>query len=202
MRRSRADTGLGLAALGLAALQLTALQLTACVSADRVLYPDPALERNTVIRPSLIPGAGLGAFAQVHLRQGDIIGEYGGTLRPAHPRPRDTAYLIDLPTCSLARTRPYHLLDGRGSRAHMTRVNFAPRKINGHETHLQNARIGAVCYPPYIVFVATRDIRPGEEILTSYGRFYDYGFMRDRRVRRYFCKRLGIDCSHRFDWEP
>ena len=49
-------------------------------------------------------------------------------------------------------------------------------------------------------FLRTRDIRPGEEILTGYGRLYDYAFMRRPAVRRYFCRRLGIDGIPAFDF--
>lgn len=186
-----------------AAAWILALCVTGCGATYPVLYPDPALERNTVVGPSLIPGAGLGAFARTRIRKGDIIGEYGGQLMPPGIRPKDSAYLIELPTCASVGGRRYQWMDGRGSRAHMTRVNFAPRIINGVKTHLQNAHIGGVCHRPFIVFVALRDIAPGEEILVGYGPFYGYdAFMKDKKVQRYFCHRIGIDCSKKFEYCP
>lgn len=177
--------------------------MASCAGPYPVLSADPIYEGNTVVRPSGIPGAGLGAFARVPIREGEVIGEYGGRLLPPGARPRDTAYLVELPACAVVEGRRYGWMDGRGSPAHMARVNFAPRRINGVPTGLPNARIGGVCRRPYIVFVATRDIAPGEEILVSYGPYYGYeAFMGDPRVQKHFCARARIDCSKGFAYDP
>jgi len=49
----------------------------------------------------------------------------------------------------------------QGFRRNVSRINFAPNKINGIETHFQNAGIRQLCIYPYFVFVALRDIEPG-----------------------------------------
>ncbi|MDY0001909.1 MAG: hypothetical protein RBU30_11485 [Polyangia bacterium] len=184
-------------ALGLGAALLS------CVHPRIELGPDPDLEKKTVVRRSLIPGAGNGTFALVKIQKGEVIGEYGGVLLVEKDVPKNTAYLVRLPACAQVEGQRYHWLDGKGSRAHVTRVNFAPSRINGYETKLQNAQIAAVCRRPFIVFTASRDIQPGEEILTSYGTSYDYDpFMKLKNVQRYFCKRLDIDCSKKFTYVP
>lgn len=189
---------------GLAAASVGYLAvLSSCAWQQPVLAPDPSIESKTVVRPSLIPGAGKGAFARVRIRRGEVIGEYGGRLLLEKQVPKDTAYLVRLPECARLDGQRYYWLDGKAASAHVTRVNFAPRTVNGVETRLQNAQISAVCRRPFIVFVASRDIAPGEEILTSYGGSYDYDpFMKRKAVQRHFCDRLKIDCSRGFTFKP
>jgi len=184
------------------ALPLLAL-LTTCVKQLPVLHADPALERNTVVKPSLIPGAGLGAFARIRIEKGQVIGEYAGVLYPKDKPPKDATYLVQLPKCAHFGGLRWGWVDGKGSSAHMTRVNFAPRTINGVETNLQNAIIAGVCRRPYIVYIATRDIEAGEEILAGYGESYEYEpFMNRKEVQKYFCDLANIDCDDGFWFEP
>ena len=58
-----------------------------------------------------------------------------------------------------------------------------------------------MCRRPYIIYMATRDIQPGEEILVGYGGSYDYApFMSRKEVQKYFCDLISIDCSKRFEF--
>ena len=85
----------------------------------------------------------------------------------------------------------------------MSRTNFAPSRINGLETHFQNAGIRQLCDYPYFVFVALQDIEPGAEIWASYGPRYDYdGFMQEPEVRDFFCGLIDLDCQVRYSYEP
>lgn len=160
-----------------------------------------ALDRRTEIRKSDIPGAGLGLFALQDIKEGEMIGEYGGSLVTEDNYPVDDRYVAFLPECALKKPGPYGYVDGMKSEAHVTRINFAPRRINGRETHLQNAAYAYNCRPPYMYFYATRDIKKGEEIYADYGSNYDYSFMNHGVVRTYFCGLLSIDCYARYDFE-
>jgi SET domain-containing protein len=158
-------------------------------------------DRRTEIRKSGVPGAGMGLYALVDIRKGEIIGEYGGTLTTGGDYPMDDAYVANLPDCALKQLKPYRYVDGRESDAHVTRANFAPKRINGTETDFQNAEYAEKCSPPYLFFVAARDIKKGEEIFVSYGPNYRYEFMKDKAVQRFFCGKLAIDCSVQFSFE-
>jgi hypothetical protein len=162
---------------------------------------EPRYERQTAVRPSQIPHGGDGLFAVVKIKSGETVGIYGGRLVSDADCPKDESYVVILDECALGKTKPYLYVDGKPSDAHVTRANFAPFSINGTETHFQDARIDTLCDYPYVRYVATRDIKAGEEIWTSYGDEYDYDrFMQDKEVQRFFCGRSKVDCSTGFKY--
>lgn len=168
-----------------------------------VVLADAKLDQRTVIAPSQIPGSGSGLFARVKIKEGEIIGELGGRLVEEPDLDNPSEYLAGLPDCAFNEVPPYRYLDSKHFGGHVSRVNFAPRTVNGIETNFQNAKIDRVCRMPWVVFVATRDIEAGEEIWASYGPNYYYErFMYEPSVRDFFCSRAKIDCSKEYDFEP
>jgi len=156
-------------------------------------------ESRTVIKKSTIPGAGNGVFAAAKIKKGEIIGELGGRLLSAEEYPKGNHYIASLPECARGKLGPYRFIDAKDYGAHVSRINFAPSKINGRETHFQNAAIRQICEPPYFIFIALQDIEPGAEIWSSYGPHYDYDrFMQIPEVRDFFCGRMKIDCREKF----
>jgi len=183
----RAD---GLAAAPTAPVQLALLKI------------DKSYEKKTVIQKSTIPNAGNGLFAGVKIRKGEVIGELGGRLVTAEAMPKDTHYLAAIPECAWEKAAPYRYIDSKDYGAHVSRINFAPKKINGIDTHFQNATIKQLCHHPYFIFIALRDIEPREEIWSSYGPHYDYDrFMRAPAVRNFFCALAKIDCRQKYAYE-
>jgi SET domain-containing protein len=193
-------TGGGVTALLVSALALYAVQRDADPS--RIVPVDLTYESRTAIRPSEVPGAGNGLFAVRYIAQGEVIGELGGRLIDDDDPAAGNHYTAALSACAMDLVPPYTRLDSVEHGGHVSRINFAPRTINGVPTHLQSAAIEQRCGPPYVVFVALRDIHPGEEILASYGPDYDYGFMQRPDVRAYFCEAVQVDCSEDFAFEP
>lgn len=180
---------------GLAAAQKAPVQLA-------LLKIDKSYEKKTVIKKSTIPNAGNGLFAAVKIKKGEVIGELGGRLVTADAMPKDTHYLAGIPECAWEKAAPYRYIDSKDYGAHVSRINFAPQKINGIDTHFQNAAIKQLCQHPYFIFMALRDIEPGEEIWSSYGPHYDYErFMRAPAVRNFFCALAKIDCRQKYDYE-
>ena len=156
-------------------------------------------ETRTVIRPSRIPNAGNGLFAAAQIKQGDVIGELGGRLVPDGDESLGNHYIASIPECAREQTNPYKYINAKEHGGHVSRINFAPSEINGVKTNLQNAAIKQICESPYFLFVALRDIEPGEEIWSSYGPDYDYSnFMALSEVRDFFCGLLKIDCSEEY----
>lgn len=166
-----------------------------------VLVPSAALEARTSVAMSSVPGAGNGLFAKVKIKKGEVIGELGGQLVDKGDPRKPSGYLAELPACAHQQTKPYRLLDSEQHGGHVSRINFAPRVINGKETNFQNSGIKPICESPWIVFEALRDIEPGEEIFVSYGPRYNYSFMSDAAIRAHFCGRAGVDCSQNWKWE-
>jgi len=178
------------------------------VNAEIPIKPVPLLKINedldkrTVIKPSTIPNAGNGLFAAVHIRKGEVIGELGGRLVTDEEDTTGNHYIAGILECAWEETYPYTHLDSKEFGANVSRINFAPSKINGIETNFQNAEILRLCTYPYFVFAALRDIEPGDEIWSSYGPSYDYNrFMNEPDVRDFFCGLLKMDCSQQYTYE-
>jgi SET domain-containing protein len=168
-----------------------------------VLKINTDLDRRTVVKPSKIPGGGNGLFAVVAIKKDEVIGELGGQLRTEEDYPAGNYYLASIPECAWEETHPYRYLDAKHFGANVSRINFAPKKINGTETGFQNSALAQLCNYPYIVFFALRDIEPGEEIWSSYGPLYDYdSFMNATEVRDFFCGLSKIDCREKFEYDP
>ena len=168
----------------------------------RVLEIDQALERQTTVAPSHIPGAGDGLFAATAIPRGAVIGQLGGQLLAHEDVPLDRSYIAVLPECVWRETAPAMYLDASRWAGQVHKINFAPAVINGQVTGFQNATLEHLCEPPYVVFLATKDIAPGEEIYASYGPNYRYDrFMYLPAIQEFFCKRAGIDCRHGFTFE-
>lgn len=184
-------------------LCLAAVAVCAWFLRPRVFWPDSRLDEKTYVAPSRIPGAGNGLFAARPIARGEIIAEMGGELVFEDKISRERrGYLFAAPSCALRDIWPYTALDGRRAGGHASRINFAPSRINGVPTNLQNARGLYMCRRPYVYFEAVRDIARDEEILASYGAIYDYEFMSQPQVQAYFCRITGIDCRQGFSWEP
>lgn len=181
----------------------TGVLLYAQESADdgRVLVPNRVYETRTVVRKSTIPNAGNGLFAAVEIARGEVIGELGGRLTLTDELPEGNGYLAAIAECAWEKSHPYTHIDSKEGGGHVSRINFAPSEINGIETNFQNAAIRQLCEPPYVVFVATREIEPGTEIWASYGPSYDYDrFMLLPEVRDFFCGLLAIDCHEAYSY--
>ncbi len=170
---------------------------------ERVFVGNPQLDAHTHAAPSRVPGAGQGLVATVHLAKGTVIAEMGGRLvRARDVVPPHRGYLFGVPACAASDVWPFDAMDGTQHGGLASKINFAPRTINGRATGLQNARGRTMCRRPYVYFEALRDLEPGEEIFASYGRDYDYDFMQFPEVQAHFCQVTGIDCGQGFTFEP
>jgi hypothetical protein len=168
-----------------------------------ILKIDEGLDKRTAIKPSLIPGGGNGLYAASAIKQGDVIGMLGGQLRTDEDYPAANYYLASIPECAWEETKPYKYLDAKHFGAHVSRINFAPKTINGIDAGLQNAALRQLCNYPYVIFVALRDIEVGTEIWSSYGPYYPYDqFMYEPTVREFFCHQAKIDCRESYSFEP
>jgi len=200
MKRSRPTTLFAFAILLLGPRVLLYAQRS--VDHERFLEPNRSYETGTAVRKSTIPNAGNGLFATTEIREGEVIGELGGRLVSADEFPEGNGYLAAIAECAREKSRPYTHIDSKDDGGHVSRINFAPSEINGIETNFQNAAIRQLCEPPYVIFVATRDIEAGTEIWASYGPSYDYDrFMLLPEVRDFFCGLLAIDCRERYNYQ-
>ena len=169
------------------------------------------------IKPSYIPGAGMGLYAAKDIPKDTMITHYDGRkiTRPEYNAlhaKKEHWYVFTMPECSKERIQykecqsdenkkknnpeckepDYPYLDG--NRDHYgSKVNFAPSKINGKLTKLQNVQFLKHCEEPYIRLYALRDIKKGEELYVSYGSIYNYHFMEFSEVQEFFLKKANIN---------
>ncbi|MSP40108.1 MAG: hypothetical protein EXR70_16580 [Deltaproteobacteria bacterium] len=168
--------------------------------AGKLLKVNKELDKRTVIKPSRIPGSGNGLFAMVKIKKDEVIGELGGRLLAEFPT--GNHYVGALMECAQKEAHPYKYLDSKDQGANVSRINFAPSKINGIDTRFQNAAIKRLCKAPYFEFVALQDIDAGAEIWSSYGPNYDYErFMRIPEVREFFCGLIKADCREKYTYD-
>jgi SET domain-containing protein len=166
---------------------------------ETILKINQEYEKKTVIKKSRIPDAGNGLYAAVKIKKDETIGELGGRLVSDDDESQGNHYIASIPECAWEKTHPYKYIDAKEHGAHVSRINFAPSGINGIQTDLQNAAIKQICEYPYFIYIALRDIEPGEEIWSSYGPDYEYGnFMNIPEVRDFFCGLVKLDCRDGF----
>lgn len=126
-----------------------------------VLKINKELDRRTAIKPSTIPNAGNGLFAIVPIKKGEVIGELGGRLMTVEDPIVNNHYLASIPQCAWGETKPYRYLDSKNFGGNVSRTNFAPSKINGIETHFQNAAIHHTPRIPLFCFCRCDGYRTG-----------------------------------------
>lgn len=135
------------------------------------------------IRESLIPGAGKGVFALSDIPKNTVIGQYTGKFiteqeHIALAEKNEWHYVMGLLECARENAGGYALIDGRFGNL-TSRINYAPAKF-------QNVKFMKVCEPPFVNIISLRDIKSGEELYVDYGPAYDYSFMKDPKVRKFF----------------
>ena len=109
------------------------------------------------IRPSQIPGAGLGAYATERIAKGCVIADYRAQTEKLTPAEFLQRYPSGRATHALYVPRERMYYDGLHSRAAITRANRAPRGKRNHAT-FRGPKV-----------VATRTVPAGEELLLAYG---------------------------------
>lgn len=170
----------------LRALLFIAALLVSSACASTKPKPNPYLALLEV-RKSEIPGAGDGVFAKGRIPAGVDLGGYEGrwiTEAEWHElwQKGEWHYVMSLPECAHPHTAPYKLIDGRRNGSIHAKINYAPEPF-------QNAEIAFFCEAPYARILTKREIMPGEELLMDYGPDYDYFFMKDPKVKKYFAER-------------
>ena len=119
------------------------------------------------VRTSNIPGAGLGLFATKHIKAGKRVTKYSGTkIGKAAALSSNSSYIVEI------HSRLYLDADGPG---HMVGRYMNDGPLAGIPV---NARLGASrrvyqCKKTgrfWIPVIATKDIKPGEEIVIKYGK--------------------------------
>ncbi len=153
------------------------------------------------VRTSNIPTAGDGLFAKVDIAAETYIGDYTGrylTEDEVETLPEfESAYLMEFP--SFVGTA-YDCIAG-DTQHYVSKVNFAPSRLNGQDTNLQNVRWESFCTEPYVRLYSTRDITAGEELYVDYGPSYAYGFMELPAVQAFFSASIGASPEDGFVFE-
>ena len=171
--------------------------------AERLQRKDLPHPELVEVRPSLIPGAGEGLFAKEDLPVGTYIGDYTG--RYITPEETDAEqgthageYIFFIPPC--AKVEKYDAILGDPDH-YISKVNYAPAKINGQKTRLQNVEFDLMCTEPYVRLHTIRPVDKDAELYADYGRDYDYHFMDNPDVQEYLLRAANIEPSEEFTWD-
>mmetsp|Transcript_25742 Transcript_25742/g.66589 ORF Transcript_25742/g.66589 Transcript_25742/m.66589 type:complete len:191 (+) Transcript_25742:13-585(+) len=131
---------------------------------DAPLDVDAAHNRGLDVRESLIPGAGLGLFATRSFARGETICEYTGRVLTLRQILR-----MSVPE------REY-VMGGFGLNTFVDAgpdANMLARYINDNQDDSAlNAEFVRIMYDHRALVIATRNVKPGEEIYASYGSRY------------------------------
>ncbi len=144
----------------------------------------PNLESSLEIKTSLIPKSGNGVFAKNKLEADVIIGAYTGKFITEEEYnvlvKKDLwQYIMWFKDCAKQTSGKYVGVDGREEGSVATRINYAPAKF-------QNVKFEKLCTPPYVLVRTLRAIEKGEELYIDYGSYYDYEFMKDKDIQKFF----------------
>ena len=126
--------------------------------------PSKKSKKLHLLNRSNIRNAGIGAFANINIKKGTLLGEYKGNYvsKQQFERMRNTNYIFQVNK----RGKIHHYIDGR-------RGNWITR-INGAKTALQVRKINVECYQygQKIYYKAKKNIKKGEEFIIYYGDEY------------------------------
>ena len=144
----------------------------------------PHLESSLEIKTSLIPKSGKGVFATKRLEAGIILGAYKGIFITEEEynvlvEQDKWQYVMWFKDCAKPFLGNYVGADGRQEGNVFTRMNYAPVKF-------QNVKFEKICEPPYALIKTLRVIESGEELYVDYGPDYDYEFMNDKEIQKFF----------------
>lgn len=137
------------------------------------------------VKPSRIPGAGMGVFTIKDIPKDTVIGEYKGKFLKDDEywnlvNKNEWHYVMGLDECSYKFTNGIKYIDGRNGNF-TTRINHAP-------VEFQNVKFQKICEFPYVQVITTKDIKKDEEIYVDYGPNYIYDFMEIPEVKDFFAR--------------
>ena len=140
----------------------------------------PNMESSLEIKTSLIPKSGKGVFATKRLESGILLGAYKGKFITEEEYNAlvdndQWQYVMWFKDCAKPYLGNYVRIEGNV----FTRMNYAPVKF-------QNVKFEKTCEPPYALIRTLRVIEAGEELYVDYGPYYDYEFMKDKEIRKFF----------------
>ena len=126
------------------------------------------LDETIAIKPSLIKGAGNGAFAKINIKSGRKLGEYNGVLMGTeeYNALTDQSYIFEVAKKVQDKYYTFYI-DAINS-------GDSLRYVNGANTAKQKKKINVESYQyaGRIFFRANKDIKKGQELIIDYGDNY------------------------------
>ena len=183
--------------------EFTITDLPDFIKGDELYYADP--EVVTLLKTPvdtrryelryLNGDIGLGVFTRVAIPEGDIIGVYTGVKSIDIPPPRNYAYVKRLDALNM-------MLDARPHGNIARFINHAPdlneETVVSSETPFLDSNIKVVFHYlngiKIVVYVAKREILPGEPLLVDYGE----RFFKGKTVRRFDIHGQVVDVRNQF----
>lgn len=148
--------------------------------------------KDFIVKKSLLPGAGLGLFANRDFKKGESLGPYKGKL-------------LTMKECYMEKYLPHwsHMLDiehlGKGNYVAihppknmlLRYINHAPTQVNGKKIKGKksiNVAFSEISEPPYIEIVAIKNIEKGDEFFLYYGPGFSRSYLNNPKLREFYLK--------------
>lgn len=125
------------------------------------------MNKDVIIKPSLIPNAGLGVFALRNIKKGKILGYYKGKIltEDQYLKLKNKEYIFEINL----KNQPNIYIDAKSKK-----LSNWTRYVNGAKTKKQKKMINIkpIQRGYNIYYTTLRDIKKGEELIMDYGEFY------------------------------
>lgn len=125
----------------------------------------PLLDKQLYIKKSTLPGAGKGLFTKKAIAKGQRITEYKGRIQPWRDVKDEDGYNGYL--MYINRNTVINGLHHKKTLARYANDAIGLTRINGNRNNAEFVSEGRKCF-----LEALRDIKPGEEIFSGYGKEY------------------------------
>lgn len=148
--------------------------------------------KDFIVKKSLLPGAGLGLFANRDFKKGESLGAYKGKL-------------LTMDECYTEKYLPHwsHMLDiehlGKGKYVAihppknmlLRYINHAPTQVNGKKIRGKkaiNVEFHEIPEPPYIEIITIKDVQKGDEFYLYYGPGFSQLYLSNPKLKDFYLK--------------
>ena len=161
----------------------------------------PGYALKTEVRPSTIPGAGMGLFMCERARKGERIARYTGEIITTEEAQRRTSqYILKVNASTAIDAEADMMCAGRWINTCKGKNNAKPNALGRLTKHQPTGKW-------YVSIEATKTIKPGEEIFMPYGKSFSIhaetttpAMMQRQTSRRLFLRALDVKTAFLYDF--
>ncbi|MCB1176271.1 MAG: hypothetical protein KDK36_01715 [Leptospiraceae bacterium] len=149
--------------------------------------------KDFIVKPSKLPGAGMGLFANRDFKKGESLGPYKGkllTLKECDKYEELWGHMIDI--TMIDGVKPYAAIHPSESMP-LRFINHAPITVNKIKIKGKNSinvEFNEINKKPFIEVRAIKGIAKGDEFYLYYGSGFSQMFLQNPKLKAYYLKEL------------